>query len=299
MKTEAQIINRLSAVGLGGNIALSAFKLFAGIFGNSSAMVSDALHSVSDVFATFIAYLGARIGHKNPDREHPFGHERVECVASILVGAILLGTGCLIGYEGIMNIIHEDYLKTPGPTFLALSGAIVSIIVKEAMFWYTMHYANIIDSDSFRADAWHHRSDVISSVGSLIGIGLAMLGFPIMDPIASLFICALIIKMGVEIIHDGFIKMVDTSCDKETEERMRELIEGTDGVECIDRLITRQFGNKILVNVEIMVDGDLTVKEGHDIAENVHNLLEKEFPSVKHVMVHVNPSYGCEEHVKD
>ncbi|MCR4791956.1 MAG: cation diffusion facilitator family transporter [Lachnospiraceae bacterium] len=285
---EKKIIRKLSGVGIFGNVFLAAFKLFAGIFGSSGAMVSDAVHSLSDVFATFIAYIGVRLSRQAEDDEHPYGHERLECVASLTLGLILAGTGIGIGYAGVMNLAHPENIEIP--TILPLIAAVVSIVVKEAMFWYTMHYAKKMDSAAFRADAWHHRSDALSSIGSFIGIGLAKLGFPFMDPIAGLLICLLILKVAYDIARDAISKMLDTSCDKSTEALIRSFIEDQEGVIKIDLLRTRQFGNKIYIDLEIAVKRDSSLIEAHEIAENVHESVEKKFPSVKHIMIHVNPA---------
>lgn len=285
---EKQIVNRLSRVGIFGNILLAAFKLFAGIFGKSGAMVSDAVHSLSDVFATVIAWIGVRLSRQKEDAEHPYGHERLECVASLLLGLILAGTGIGIGWSGIRKLLWERG-NIEVPTLLPLIAAVVSIVVKEGMFQYTMHYAKKLDSAAFKADAWHHRSDAISSVGSFIGIGMAKLGFPIMDPIASLLICVLILKVAFDISRDAVYKMLDTSGDKAFEQRLRTFIEAQDGVRRIDLLRTRQFGNRIYVDLEIAVKADISLRDAHRIAERVHGAVEKEFPKVKHVMIHVNP----------
>ena len=285
---ERTIVNRLSRVGILGNVLLAAFKFLAGIFGKSGAMVSDAVHSLSDVFATLIAWIGVRLSKQAEDAEHPYGHERLECVASLLLGLILAGTGIGIGWGGIRKLFWEqDSIEVP--TLLPLIAAVVSIVVKEGMYQYTMHYARKLDSAAFKADAWHHRSDAISSVGSFIGIGMAKLGLPFMDPVASLVICVLILKVAFDISRDAVYKMLDTSCGNAFEQRLRAFIGAQDGVRKIDLLRTRQFGNKIYVDLEIAVRPDISLRDAHGIAERVHSAVEKEFPNVKHVMIHVNP----------
>ncbi|WP_022777482.1 cation diffusion facilitator family transporter [Butyrivibrio sp. AE3009] len=284
---EKTIVKKVSKVGIFGNVLLSAFKLIAGLLGNSGAMVSDAVHSLSDVFATFIAYLGVRMSMQPEDEEHPYGHERLESAASLILGVILAVTGLSIASTGVHKLMAGE--EIPIPTILPIIAAVVSIVTKEAMFWYTMYYAKKLDSSAFKADAWHHRSDAISSVGSFIGIGLARLGFPIMDPIASLFICIFILKVAYDISKDAFVKMLDTSCGKEFEDNLREFIEKQPGVQQVDLLHTRQFGNKIYIDLEIAAKRDSTLVEAHDIAESVHNSVEQQYPNVKHVMVHVNP----------
>ena len=152
MESSNTIINRVSAVGIIGNILLSAFKFIAGVLGNSSAMISDAVHSTSDIVATIVAYFGAKFGHKGNDEDHPYGHERIECIFTLFLGLILLGTGLVIGYEAIVKIATDSYGEEP--KMIAVVAAVVSIVVKELMFHYTMHYAKVLRSDSFRADAW-------------------------------------------------------------------------------------------------------------------------------------------------
>ncbi len=278
----------MSLMGILGNIALAAFKLTAGIIGKSGAMVSDAAHSLSDVVATLIAYIGVRLSRQEEDANHPYGHERLECVASLILSLILAGTGIGVGYSGIRKLflVHE----TPEiPTLLPLIAAVVSIVVKEGMFRYTMHYARKLDSSAFKADAWHHRSDAMSSVGAFAGIGLARLGFPIMDPVAGLVIAVLILKVAFDIFKDAIAKMLDTSVGKDFERSVRKFIEEQPDVRHIDVLRTRQFGNRIYVDLEIAVRRDMSLVEAHNIAENVHRNVEKEFPNVKHIMIHVNP----------
>ena len=287
---ETAIIRRISLVGIVGNVALSAFKLFAGIVGRSGAMVSDAVHSLSDVFATFIAFLGVRLSKKAADKEHPYGHERFECVASLLLGIILLITGLGIGKTGLEKILAGSYETLAIPSMIALAAAIISIISKEAMYWYTRHYALLLNSTAFMADAWHHRSDALSSVGSLIGIGGAMLGFPVLDPAASIAICLCILKVAFDILKDAVKKMLDTSCDPEYEETLSNFISAQPGVIRLDSLRTRMFGSRVYVDLEIAVEGEKPLREAHSIAEQVHDGVEAQFPNVKHIMIHVNPA---------
>lgn len=287
---ENAIIRKISSASIIGNVVLCAFKMFAGIVGNSGAMISDAVHSLSDVFTTFIALIGVKISKKGADKEHPYGHERLECVASLILGLILLATGIGIGKVGLENIFSGNYKKLAVPGAIALIAAVLSIAAKEAMYWYTRHYAKIINSAAFMADAWHHRSDAFSSVGALIGIGGAMLGFPVLDAVASVVICLFILKVAFDILLDAVKKMLDTSCGEEYEKNLRDYIEGQDGVMGVDLLRTRMFGNKVYIDLEISVDANKTFKEAHDVAENVHSNVEKDFPNTKHIMIHVNPA---------
>ena len=281
---------KVSVVSIVGNIALSLFKLLAGIFAHSGALVSDAVHSASDVFSSIIVIIGVKLSARDSDDDHPYGHERLECVAAIILAMVLLMTGLFIGYKAVLNILSGDYDNLTVPGVLAIVAAAVSIIVKELMFRYTKHYAKKLDSGALMADAWHHRSDALSSVGALIGVVGARLGFPVLDSVASLIICIFIAKAAYDIFKDAVDKMVDHSCDKETEDEMWECVMQEDGVIGVDLLTTRMFGNKIYVDIEIAADGELSLREGHEIAERVHNRIEREFPKVKHIMVHVNPA---------
>ena len=281
--------NKVSIISIIANTFLAIFKLLAGIFAHSSAMISDAIHSASDVFSSFVVIIGIKLSSKEPDKEHPYGHERLECVAAMILSVILFITGAGIFYNALKNIITGDYNNIAIPGVLALIAAIVSIVVKEAMYWYTRHYAKKIDSSALMADAWHHRSDALSSVGALIGIFFARIGYPIMDSVASIIIFIFIVKASIDIFMDATNKVVDHSCDEELEKEIYDYVMKNKDVKDIDLFRTRMFGNKIYVDLEICLDEKLTLKEAHDIAESLHDKLEKKFDKVKHVMVHVNP----------
>lgn len=285
-----KIANKVSFLTILANTGLSLLKLLAGILAHSSAMISDAIHSASDVFSTVVVIIGIRLASKEPDREHPYGHERLECVAAIVLAIVLLITGLGIGADALGKIMKGNYdnLQTPGVP--ALIAAILSIAVKEGMYWYTRFYAIKIDSSALMADAWHHRSDAFSSIGALIGIAGARLGYPIMDSVASLVIFLFIVKAAYDIFKDALDKMVDHSCDEETEKAIYACVMKNEKVLGIDLLQTRIFGNKIYVDVEIAADGSYTLREAHTIAEAVHEDIEKNFPKVKHIMIHVNPA---------
>lgn len=280
---------KTSLVTIAINAALTVFKLFAGIFGASFALISDAVHSASDVFSTVIVLIGIKIASKKADKRHPFGHERFECVAAILLAAVLFATGVGIGYKGIENIVTGAYRDFAVPGIIALIAAAVSIIVKEFMFWYTIRAAKRVNSSALKADAWHHRSDALSSVGSLIGVIGGLCGVPVLDSVACLVICLLILKAAVQIFIDAINKMTDEACDEGTEEEIRAFICSCEGVKKIDKLLTRVFANRIYVDLEIACEATLPLYEAHAIAETVHEGIERQFPSVKHITVHVNP----------
>ena len=278
---------RISAVSIVFNIALTAFKLIAGIVASSAALVADAVHSASDVLGSLIVMVGAVFSHKAADEGHPYGHEKLECIASILLGNILIVVGTLIGYSGIMKIVSGTAIAVPGR--LALVAAGVSIVVKEALYWYTIIGARKINSVSLKAEAWHHRSDALSSIGSLAGVLGARLGVPILDPIAAIIICLFIFKVAIDIFKDSINRLVDRSCGEVETEEMVDTIKTVPGVMGVDDIKTRLFGSRTYVDIEISADGEQKLKDAHAIAETVHHTMENEFPDVKHCTVHVNP----------
>ena len=282
-----RVTMRISAVGVVCNVALTLFKLVAGIVANSSAMIADAVHSASDIVGSFVVMIGAVISNKAPDTEHPYGHEKLECIASVILGNILVAVGALIGYNGILKIVSGETLTAPGT--LALIAAAASIVVKEALYWYTILGAKKINSVSLKAEAWHHRSDALSSIGSFVGILGARLGVPVLDPIASVVICLFIFKVAYGIFRESIDRLIDHACCDETVEQMRETLAAVPGVLAVDDIKTRLFGSRTYVDVEIAADGDLPLREAHAIAEAAHHTLEREFPEVKHCTVHVNP----------
>lgn len=286
---EKQIAMRVSVVSAAVNIILSVLKLAAGLIAHSGAMVSDAVHSASDVFSTLVVMIGVHMASKEADEEHPYGHERMECVAAIVLAVVLFATGAAIGYSGLERLSAGSGKDLQVPGALALAAAVVSIAVKEWMYWYTVIAAKKINSGALKADAWHHRSDALSSVGALFGIAGARMGYPFLDSVASVVICAFVIKAAYDIFRDAIDKMLDTACDKDTVGKLRKIIENQSGVLGISKLTTRIFGSKIYVDVEIEADGSIPLKEAHDIAENVHYAIEQGVGDVKHCMVHVNP----------
>ncbi len=286
---ESRIVAKLTAVGILGNIVLVVFKFVAGIVGNSAALVSDAVHSASDVLATAVAYAGTRIAGRPADESHPYGHERFEQLAALVLAAILAITGFGIGSAGI-EAIATGSVSDEGPGIIAAIAAAVSIAIKEAMFWYTRHGARKIGSDAFMADAWHHRSDALSSVAALAGVIGARLGFPLCDPIASVIICIFIFKVAFEVGKDAVAKLVDESGGGDFQKEIAACAASCGGVDHVDSVVTRRFGSQFYADVEVAMDGSLTLDEAHERAEVVHEEIERNFENVKHVTVHVNPS---------
>jgi len=269
------------------NALLAAFKLFAGFAGQSAAMISDAIHSITDLISTVIVIIGIKLANRTADDNHQYGHERFECVAALALAGLVFVVGVGIGLSGAETIISGYYAGVPGR--IALVAAVVSIGVKEAVFWYVRAAAKKIDSGALMADAWHSRADGLSSIGSFVGILGAQMGFPIMDSVAAIVISAFIIKTAITIAIDALGKMTDRACDEKTVTAMREVILAEEYVVSIDSLRTRIFGNRIFVDVEIGIDSAVTFKEAHNASHRVHDEIERHFPKVKHCKVHANP----------
>lgn len=268
-----------------GNAVLSAIKIVIGIVATSAAMIADGMHSFSDVISTIGVIVGLKLSSKEADKEHPYGHDRIESLTSLFLSIMLFLVAVGIGYSGIKNIITHNY-NIPGA--LSIVAAVISILTKEAMYFYTMKYAKLINSASLKADAWHHRSDSLSSVGALIGIIGARMGYPVLDPLVAIIICIMIIKVAYDICKESIAQLIDQSASDEQVENIANRILHISGVVRIDSLRTRQYASKLYVDVEIAVDSTLSVEEGHVIAAQVHDYIE-ENPLIKHCMVHVNP----------
>jgi len=276
-------------IGICLNTVLCIFKIFAGVVAHSGAMVSDGVHSASDVFSTIIVMIGLRFANVGADKSHPYGHERFECVAALLLSFVLCLTGGSIGVEGIMKILgSSENLAIPG--MLALIAAAVSIVVKEAMYWFVITYAKKINSSALRANAWDNRSDAISSIGSFAGIFGARMGYPKLDAVASVIISLCILKVAYNIFKDSINKMLDHSCSNEFVEEVKKSIQDDPEVVRVDDIKTRLFGDRAYVDVEIAVDGNNKLYAAHEIAKRTHDKIESTYPTVKHCMVHVNPA---------
>lgn len=285
---------KASLITIIGNVILTILKLGAGILGKSSAMLADGAHTLSDVLSTIAVMVGLKISSKKADESHPYGHERFELIVSKILGALLIFTGVGIGINSIKIIISGDIVA---PGRIALVAALISIVVKELMYRYTMGIAKEIRSLAMEADAWHHRSDALSSIGTFIGILGARLGLPILDPLAGIVVSILVIKVGLDIYMESIKGLVDESADEETIKDIERIVMENDEVKNISELKTRVFANQIYVDIDIEVDGCQTVFEGHDIAREIHDLIEEKVEDVKHVMVHVEPyqdEFNCE-----
>jgi cation diffusion facilitator family transporter len=285
-ETRYKLGMRISKATIFWNVMLSVGKIFAGVTGRSHAMIADGVHTLSDVMSTFLVMFGLRFSKKPEDKNHPYGHEKIEPIMAKLLATLLFIVAIGIGYSGLQSIFKHRIVK---PSMIAIYAAIISIAIKEWMYWYTVKGAKKIESPALLADAWHHRSDAFSSVGTLIGITGAKMGYPILDPIASLIVCIFIIKVAIDIYLQAVRQLMDVSADSEVVYQIRNSILKTDGVANLDMLKTRIHANKIYVDIEIGVDAKLSLKESHNIAERVHCNVEKCDDKIKHCTVHVNP----------
>lgn len=290
MQQKEQIAMRVSVATLAANTVLAVFKLLAGILGRSSAMVSDAVHTFSDGISTVIVMIGIRVSCREADSRHQYGYERYECVAAILLAGMLFAAGAGIGYSGVVAIINIGTHSIAVPTLLPLVASLVSIGAKEGMYRYTIKAARQIESGALKADAWHHRSDAISSVGSFVGIFGARMGLPILDPLASVFISLFILKTAYDVFMDAIRKMTDTAADAETVQAIREIVLAHPEVQGICTLHTRIFADRIFVDADIYVDGSTSLSAADGVARALCGELCTRVPSIKRSHVHVIPS---------
>jgi len=281
-------------VGILMNAVLIAFKLIGGIFGHSQALIADAAHSVSDLFTDAVVLVGLKAGRKAADQDHPFGHARFETLSSAIVGVFLIGAALYIGIEAASGIYHHTEYH---PTWLALGAAALSIVAKEALYRYTAHVGQRIKSPVIMANAWHHRSDALSSVAVLFGVAGARIhpGWHVLDAYAALIVSLLIFKVGVGILWRSMQELTDTAPPPEVLEEISRCISGVDGVLGHHDLRVRSSGGQYQMEAHIVVEGSLTVIEGHGIAKEVESCLKEEIEDLNQVIIHVDPDRRSEK----
>ena len=289
-RTESAKAGRsVTLVGALVNAFLILFKFLAGVFGQSQALIADAVHSVSDLFTDAVVLLGLRIGRKAPDEEHPFGHARIETLASATVGLALIATALYLGIQAVLNIYrHTEY----HPTGLALIGAAVSIALKEGLYHYTVHTGRRIKSQLVVANAWHHRSDALSSVAVLLGVVGARLKptWHVLDSFAALLVSFFIVKVALQILRTTLREFTDTAPQPEILNKIANCIRSVEGVIDMHDLRVRTSGGLYQMETHIVVDGQVTVTEGHRIAKAVESCLAEEVADVDQIIVHVDPA---------
>lgn len=293
MKDREKKIYKVTAVGSVVNIVLTVFKFVAGILGRSSAMVADAVHSLSDLVTDAIIFIFVRAASKPVDRSHEYGHGKFETLATLIVGCILIAVGLGIMVAGIKDCIaffHGD--KGEHPRMIALIAAVLSIVMKEAVFRYTLSQAHKIDSPILIANAWHHRSDAFSSVATLVGVAGAMfLGDNglILDPLAAILVSFYICKSGYEVVRPSLDELLERALPAETEKEIRQLLKSVEGIEGVHKLKTRKIGNQFAIEANTEMDGNISLDEAHRIATRAENKLKKRFGAKTHVGIHMEP----------
>ena len=276
---------KVTLVGTASNFLLSIIKLIGGIIGNSAALVADAVHSISDLLTDVIVLITLKIGQKPKDDDHTYGHGKVESLGTTAIGFFVISAGLGLAYEA-WDIIQSGAPRSP--ELLAAGTALISIFIKEWLFRYTRSVGKKSSSSILLANAWHHRSDAISSIAALIGIIGSMAGFPILDPIAAAMVSFMIIKVGYELTLGGFRDLMDTALNEKDTQKLQTTIDDISGVIKSHDLRTRKIGEGILMDVHIQVDSDLTVTEGHEVGERVRRQLIKNYPNTQDVLVHVD-----------
>ena len=289
---------RASYVGAAVNVFQTLIKIGFGILGQSAALIADGIHSLSDLLSDLLVIIAVRLGSREADYEHPYGHRRFETIATVILGVSLVAIGGGITWTVMNRMAHPEHL--PAPNAIGLGIAAVSILVNEWLYHYTKRIARKTRSKLLMANAWHQRSDAISSLVVLFGIGAVMLGYPLADAIAAIVVALMIAKIGLNLVLESIKELVDTSLPPKMIAEIRASIMGIDGVEGIHLLRTRQMGEDALIDAHIVVDPRITVSEGHSIGDSVRDELISRFDDVMDVLVHVDPEddEGLFEHSK-
>ena len=278
---------RASYVGAAVNVLQTLIKIGFGILGQSAALIADGIHSLSDLLSDLLVIIAVRLGSRKADYEHPYGHRRFETIATVILGVSLITIGGLISWSVMNRMAHPEHL--PVPNVMGLGIAAVSILVNEWLYHYTKRIAKKTRSKLLMANAWHQRSDAISSLVVLFGIGAVMLGYPLADAIAAIVVALMVAKIGLNLVLDSIKELVDTSLPPKLTAEIRATIMGIDGVEGIHLLRSRQMGEDALIDAHIVVDPRITVSEGHTISDTVRDELVSRFDDVMDVLVHVDP----------
>ncbi|MEA3490171.1 MAG: cation diffusion facilitator family transporter [Candidatus Omnitrophota bacterium] len=273
-------------LGIFSNILLFALKLFAGIAGRSQAMIADALHTGSDILVSVGVFVGFKIAGKPADKHHPFGHGRAESIVAKIVSLILILVGLGIAYNSARTLIAGSMVE---PGAIALVAAVISIIIKEITYRRVIAVSNEIKSTSLKAEAYHHRSDVLSSVAALIGIAGAKLGKTFMDPLAGIIVAGFIIKIGAEAFHAAYDELMDAAPPEEFRKKIENSVLGVEGVEEVKKIMVRKTGIEFFIEVVIGVDGGKTVEEGHLVTMKIRKDLFRDIQNVRDIIVHVEP----------
>ena len=279
--------NKITVISILLNIGLTILKILAGILGNSTAIIADGLHSASDIITSIGILIGNKISRKPWDDEHQYGHEKAVSLVSFILAAVLIGIALKIGYDGFKDLININNILVPNA--LPLVVALISIAVKEYQYQITIRVAKKINSSSLKADAWHHRSDAFSSIAAFVGIGGAMLGFKILDPIASIIVAIVVVKVGANILKSACNELMDSSISKQDICEIESLVDKDDEIYGIKDFKSRKYGSVAYIDMSIFIDKSKTLEEAHDIADNLEHSIISNLNYIKEINIHTEP----------
>lgn len=287
MKNRYDESNKVTLISILLNVVLTILKILAGLLGNSTAIISDGLHSASDIITSIGILIGNKISRKPRDEEHQYGHEKAESLVSFILSSVLIIVAIKIGYDGVKELFNINNILVPNA--LPLIVAIISIGIKEYQYQITIRVAKKINSSSLKADAWHHRSDALSSIAAFIGIGGAMLGFKILDPIASIIVAIVVVKVGVDILKSSCDELMDSSISKQDISKIEVLVSKSDNIYGIKDFKSRKYGSVAYVDMSILIDNDKTLEEAHDIADELEKSIISNLNYIKEINIHTEP----------
>ena len=287
MKNRYDESNKVTLITILLNIGLTILKILAGILGNSTAIIADGLHSASDIITSIGILIGNKISRKPRDDEHQYGHEKAEGLVSFILAAVLIIVALKIGYDGVKELFNINDILIPNA--LPLIVALISIGVKEYQYQITIRVAKRINSSSLKADAWHHRSDALSSIAAFVGIGGAMLGFKILDPIASIIVAIVVVKVGANILKSACNELMDSSISKQDICEIESLVDKDDEIYGIKDFKSRKYGSVAYIDMSILIDNKKTLEEAHDIADNLEKIIISNLGYIKEINIHTEP----------
>ena len=290
MKNRYDESNKVTLITILLNIGLTILKILAGILGNSTAIIADGLHSASDIITSIGILIGNKISRKPRDDEHQYGHEKAESLVSFILAAVLIIVALKIGYDGVKELFNINDILIPNA--LPLIVALISIGVKEYQYQITIRVAKRINSSSLKADAWHHRSDALSSIAAFVGIGGAMLGFKILDPIASIIVAIVVVKVGANILKSACNELMDSSISKQDICEIESLVDKDDEIYGIKDFNSRKYGSVAYIDMSILIDNKKTLEEAHDIADNLEKIIISNLNYIKEINIHTVPYKG-------
>ena len=287
MKDRYDESNKVTILSILLNIVLTTIKVLAGLLGNSSAIIADGLHSASDIITSIGILIGNKISRKPRDEEHQYGHEKAESLVSFILAVVLIIVSLKIGYDGAIKLLNINKIEVP--SILPLIVALISIGVKEYQYQITIRVANKINSSSLKADAWHHRSDALSSIAAFIGIGGAILGVRVLDPIASIIVAIVVVKVGINILKSSCDELMDSAINKKDIIKIQNMVRTNEGIYGIKDLKSRKYGSVAYVDLSIFIDKSKSLEEAHEIADNLEKSIIDNLCYIKEINIHAEP----------